>query len=41
MNLKKYSHINDFVVIPDILAGTDEPSAEDIQQALKHCDMGL
>lgn len=41
MNLKKYSHINDFVVIPDILAGTEEPSAQDIQQALIHCDMGL
>lgn len=41
MDLKKYSHINGFDVIPWVIAGRDEPSEQEAKSALHHCDMGL
>lgn len=41
MDLKVHSHINGFDVIPWVIAGPDEPSEIDVNNSLKHCDMGI
>lgn len=41
MDLRKYSHINGFVVIPNVLAGMEEPTRKDAERSIKHCDLGL
>lgn len=41
MDLKVHSHINGFDVIPWVIAGPDEPSVYDIENSLRHCDMGI